>query len=162
MNNSDIKPLTKESQLGKGSKKKRSSYKKLKDKAWSWTSKYIRLRDSDEDGICECISCGKRGFWEKNGFQAGHFIPKSQGNYFYFLWININAQCYNCNYYGSNHTGAIYAENLKKKIGKEKVNELLKLGQQRLEVKNFTEDELICVIEYCKEQIDILLKAKNF
>jgi len=36
-------------------------------------SKYIRLRDSDKNGYCKCVTCPKTGFWTKDGMQAGHF-----------------------------------------------------------------------------------------
>ena len=78
-----------------------------KKKAWTWCSKYIRLRDAIEHqknnpeepfGNVKCCTCGRVTIWNKNT-DAGHFISKSSrgGSGVYFDERNIHAQCKDCN-----------------------------------------------------------------
>lgn len=73
---------------------KKSTYKR---KAWKWFSRYIRARDANDDGYCECISCGDQFYWKSKKANAGHFISKSLGNRLLFDETNVNAQCVKCN-----------------------------------------------------------------
>jgi hypothetical protein len=51
---------------------KKSKLTLAKDKAWSWFSKYIRLKNADEFGWCVCITCGIPKFWKE--IHAGHYV----------------------------------------------------------------------------------------
>lgn len=104
--------------------KTRKKQETLKGTLWKYFKMFIYLRDSDKEGMCVCISCGRIVHYSSKNLHAGHFIPKSAGNYFYFNEDNVHAQCGKCNYYGSQDTGANYRENLIKKIGLEKVEDL--------------------------------------
>ena len=107
--------------------KKKTSYKKT---LWTdYFSPYIRQREADDEGNTKCISCGKTGHWTT--MDAGHFIPKSAGEYFYFNESNVWQQCKKCNLYGSQDTGANYQKNLRKKIGDKKVDVLLDAKNKR-------------------------------
>jgi hypothetical protein len=53
-------------------------------------SEYIRLRDSDENGYCRCISCGKIAHWKD--MDCGHFINRKHMS-LRFNEVNCNAQC---------------------------------------------------------------------
>lgn len=75
-------------------KGKKSTYK---NKAWKWFSRYIRARDANDDGYCECISCADQFYWKSKKANAGHFISKSLGNRLLFDETNVNAQCVKCN-----------------------------------------------------------------
>jgi hypothetical protein len=78
-----------------------------------WFSKYIRIRDADNNGYIRCISCGKIVHW-KNA-DAGHFI-KRQHIALRFNEQNVNAQCKLCNCFEQgNDIG--YAKGLDKKYG---------------------------------------------
>lgn len=67
---------------------------KLKNKLLTILQKYARLRDSDEYGYGNCISCGKREHYKQaNG---GHFISRAKNQTAFCLW-NINFQCVHCN-----------------------------------------------------------------
>lgn len=57
---------------------------------WKWFSLFIRLRDSDYNGMCVCITCGKI-FHYKSG-DAGHFISRNHKSTKYDE-KNVNAQC---------------------------------------------------------------------
>jgi Bacteriophage Lambda NinG protein len=56
--------------------------------------KLRRMEESNSDGICRCISCGKRDHWKK--MQGGHFIG---GRSMSVLLVedNIWPQCVSCN-----------------------------------------------------------------
>jgi hypothetical protein len=57
-------------------------------------SLYIRIRDSDENGLCKCITCSHTGNYKT--FDAGHYIHRSDLN---TRWHpkNVFAQCKKCN-----------------------------------------------------------------
>lgn len=60
----------------------------------NWFSKYIRLRDTDEDGIGRCCTCGRiKPFYH---LDAGHFVSRDKKNT-RFDERNVHAQCHHCN-----------------------------------------------------------------
>tara|TARA_R100001510_G_C7638664_1_gene196484 strand:- start:178 stop:579 length:402 start_codon:yes stop_codon:yes gene_type:complete len=61
-------------------------------------SQYIRLKNADQDGYCTCVTCGKKGFWEKDNIHAGHFISRK---HYATRWNekNVHPQCSYCNTY---------------------------------------------------------------
>ena len=68
--------------------------KKYEVNLWKWFSLFIRLRDSNQYGICKCITCG-----EENPFRmmdAGHFITRNNKSTKYDE-KNVHAQCRACN-----------------------------------------------------------------
>jgi len=70
--------------------KKELDLKGLKAKLDRVFSKYIRMRDSDEDGIVKCITCGK---WVAYiDADAGHFISRKNLSTRY-MEQNCHAQC---------------------------------------------------------------------
>jgi Bacteriophage Lambda NinG protein len=75
-------------------KKKKITLTAAKKKAWSAMSKYIRVKYS-HNGFCSCVTCGWTG--EIASMQAGHWIPKAQGNAIFFEETNVHPQCYRCN-----------------------------------------------------------------
>ena len=68
--------------------------KKLKTKAWSLFSQYIRRKYSDKLGNCECFTCGIVKPWKE--MQCGHGIS-GRGNFVLFLEEVCRPQCYGCN-----------------------------------------------------------------
>ena len=129
----------------------KKTLKGTKARLWKLVSKYIRLRDADWRGDCQCISCGKIYQWDE--MDAGHWIPKSRGNSMYFEEDNIHAQCRVCNRFGSHDTGYKFGKNLEKKIGKERMEELDKL--QHTTVK-YTIRDYEAMIEEYKTRIKLL------
>ena len=77
---------------------KKEGISKLKAKLDKVFSQYIRLRDTDDQGWGNCVTCGKALFW-KNG-DAGHFISRTYLNT-RFEPLNVNLQCKGCNGYRS-------------------------------------------------------------
>jgi len=56
-------------------------------------SRYIRIRESNKNGMCECYTCGKIDHWKY--LQCGHYIKRSET---LLRWVSRNArpQCINC------------------------------------------------------------------
>jgi len=132
---------------------------KAKETLWVYVSEFIRMRDSDKDGYCHCISCGVRRHY-KDFMDAGHFIPKSTGEYFYFNEDNIHAQCRDCNGFKGGKR-VEYRKELIKKIGKDKVEELEKLEKERPYLKHTLEDYEKMKIKYRKKIKNEKLKLTN-
>jgi len=105
-------------------KKKKSEYKKAKDKAWSAFSKYIRTKYS-KDGQCVCITCGtQRGIKEMH---AGHGIG-GRGMGILFEEKVVRPQCPRCNMpppYGKGGNYNIYVPWLIDQYGRDGYDELL-------------------------------------
>jgi len=57
-------------------------------------SRYIRIRESNNKGIAECYTCGKKDHWKY--LQCGHYIKRSDT---LLRWDSRNGkpQCPNCN-----------------------------------------------------------------
>lgn len=57
-------------------------------------SEYIRLRDSDNNGTCKCITCGDFKHWQQ--MDCGHFVTRDN---MATRWEEENcaAQCQSCN-----------------------------------------------------------------
>ena len=74
-------------------KKSRKSIVKRLDTVFSL---YIRLKDSDENGFCKCISCQKIQHYKD--VDAGHFISRRHMSTRYDV-NNVFPQCRYCNRY---------------------------------------------------------------
>ena len=77
---------------------KSKNLSKAKKTADRWFSKYIRLRDSDSNGFCRCVTCDKAKHWKE--MDAGHFQSR---RYLATRYDEHNcaAQCQNCNQWNS-------------------------------------------------------------
>ena len=85
-------------------------------------SEYIRRRDSDENGIGRCISCGKIVHWKEA--DAGHFVNRSHMSLRYDE-KNVNLQCRACNRFDEGNAIG-YSHGLIEKYG-DSVIEYLKI-----------------------------------
>jgi hypothetical protein len=70
---------------------------KAREKAWRMFSVYIKLRDANENGVCECCTCGRRLDWDSKDCHAGHFIP-GRSNAVLLDPAIVHAQCSSCNF----------------------------------------------------------------
>lgn len=79
--------------------KKKDSITNIKKRLWETVSLYIRLRDSDDDNFCKCITCPesteKRHY--KDSIQAWHYVPSWSSSFHRYNEKNIHSQCYWCN-----------------------------------------------------------------
>lgn len=93
----------KETQIPKPGKKRKKrpaakkTIKHLDDKLWKLFSKFIRMRDANDNGIVLCITCGTPRFWKN--CDAGHFIGRQHKRVKFHEW-NVNGQCKPCNGWG--------------------------------------------------------------
>ena len=109
-------------------------------------SQYIRLRYAKNE-IAECVTCGKKDHWKK--LQNGHFM--SRANYS-TRWDedNCQVQCMGCNVFKS---GEQYKYSLY--LGNKLAEELYLKSKQIIK---FADVELIDMIDYYKQQVNILHK----
>ena len=119
----------------------------LKSNLWKVFSLYIRLRDADQWGYCECITCGKRHHYKD--IDAGHFIPKSRGLSIYFMEENVNAQCRYCNSFlhGNQY---LYSKAVDAKYGNGTSDRIYKKSRK---FKQYTTQEYQKLIDNYKNQI---------
>jgi len=101
-------------------------------------SQYIRLRDSDKNGICKCITCGGYHHWKQ--LDNGHFV-KRQHLSLRFNEINCNAQCRKCNWLGQGED-VKYQAALQKKYGDDIIDKLLAAKNQAAKFSQFEIDAL--------------------
>jgi len=137
------------------------SKKTIKNKLWKIFSEYIRLRDAEWNGYASCISCGKVLFWKD--LDAGHFISKNSGDYFYFLEENVNAQCNYCNRFL--HGNLLnYRRGLINKIGQDEVDKLEYQSQLgvRLELNKQCNLDYEDLIRVYKDKLAELKKNKSY
>jgi uncharacterized C2H2 Zn-finger protein len=108
-------------------------------------SKYIRLRDADDNGYCRCISCGKVFHW-KDG-DAGHYINRKHMS---VRWdeMNVHAQCRACNRFDEGN-GPGYTQGLMKKYGPEVLDLLL---YKKFQTSKLTDFEVECLIKHYNEK----------
>lgn len=101
-------------------KKRQTSQAILVKKLDKVFSQYIRLRDSDTNGYCRCISCGKIHYWKE--IQNGHYMSRRYLST-RFDEMNCNAQCVACNIFNQGNI-QMYRQNLIKKISEKNVDYL--------------------------------------
>jgi hypothetical protein len=118
----------------------------LKKDADKWFSKYIRLRDSDTNGMGNCITCNRPYHWKQA--QAGHFVSR-RVNSLRYDERNVHLQCYACNVmeHGSQYE---YARQVDLRYGDGVAAEL---HARRFETHKFTTGELQKIIDESKEYV---------
>lgn len=131
---------------GKPEKAKKQSVSQLKKKADKYYSQYVRMRDSDENGVAECITCGVKKHYKQ--MQAGHFVSRKV-SLLRFLDENVNAQCVGCNMFKAGEQYQ-YSKAVDLKYGDGTAEELF---SQRFTTHKFTNEELESIIKEAKEQI---------
>jgi hypothetical protein len=117
----------------------------LKAKLDKIFSTFIRMRDA-KDGICICISCGKRHSWKL--MDAGHFVNRRYMALRYSE-TNCNAQCRSCNRFDEGNPVG-YMEGLKAKYGEDIIDRLM--IAKKTSVKH-TKFEFETMIGYYKRKV---------
>lgn len=72
--------------------------KTLRAKALETLQKLARIAAADDNGNCQCVSCGEWHHWKE--MDGGHFIPKGHSSYWALQKENVHPQCKACNNYG--------------------------------------------------------------
>ena len=109
-------------------------------------SQFIRLRFAVNE-IAECVTCGKKDHWKK--LQNGHFMSRSN---YSTRWneYNCQVQCVGCNVYRSGEQYK-YSQYLGNKLAEE-------LYIKSKEIVKFADVELIDMIDYYKEKVNMFQK----
>ena len=138
--------------------KKKPTVSSLKKKAWKLCSEYIRRRDSDSNGMCRCITCGKTAHWKE--MQAGHFVS-GRTNGILFDDRGIYAQCMACNVFGQGKP-LEYMIALERMLGREEASKLRdELLWFKKRVLQFRCSDLEMIIDDYKQRIKQLIKEKG-
>lgn len=136
-------------------KQKKKSIKTLKNKLWMVFSKYIRLRDSDEDGYCKCFTSGERMWWRDA--QAGHFQSR-RFNSTFIHEKNSHAQSpYDNIFLAGNQY--IYGKRLDEVYGEGTADELIALSRQTFKM---TIPWLEEQYQHYSKEVERLLLTKKF
>ena len=121
---------------------------------WDIFSKFIRLRDSDDNGYCSCISCGKTEPWKYQ--EAGHYTSRTNAM-LKFDEINVNSQCVMCNRYKNGNPEG-YKKGLIVKYGEDVLRVLeIRKGFYRL-----SHSEIDEKINYYKKRVKEMKLDKGF
>jgi len=76
----------------------------LRAKALKTLQKLARISAADDNGYCQCVSCGKLDHYKN--MDGGHFIPKGSSSRWALEEQNVHAQCKGCNGFGMKHGSA--------------------------------------------------------
>lgn len=71
------------------------------EKAAKLLQRYVRLKSSDDNGYCHCVTCGKLDHY--TAMQGGHFYSRRH-TVFKLFEENIHVQCPACNQWGMKTT----------------------------------------------------------
>lgn len=131
-------------------KSKASPIKKLKDKAWSLCSTYIRLLYSDVQGFVQCYTCGCTKPYKQ--MQAGHGFP-GRGKAVLFMEDVIKPQCMGCNIFQGGKLD-VFTYKLRKEYGVKKFDILYHLAHSN--AGQWKTWELEEIIEMYKQKLEVL------
>ena len=139
-------------------------YEKMKSQnlhlnAKKWFNRFIRLRDTDENGFGVCISTGQRLKFGTESAQAGHFFSGGRYKSLEFNEDNVHLQRKSDNYFG--HDFAAYAVNLKEKIGADRYEAICDIAANEKR-HGFKQDRfmMIEIIETYKQKCKEIEKTK--
>lgn len=82
-------------------KRKKATVAQEVEKAAKLLQRYVRLKASDDNGYCQCVTCGKVDHYK--AMQGGHFYSRRH-TVFKLIEENIHPQCPACNVYGMKTT----------------------------------------------------------
>jgi hypothetical protein len=134
--------------------KKRLSISQLTKKLDTYFSLYVRLVNSNKNAMVQCFTCDNVHHYK--GIQNGHF----QSRRFMstrFSEDNCKPQCYACNV-GMSGMQYEFGKRLDAKHGDGKADSIVKLSK---EVKKFTTEEMLELIDYYKNKVEQLKKQKD-
>ena len=81
--------------------RKKSTVAQEVEKAAKLLQRYVRLKASDDDGYCHCVTCGKVDHYTAQ--QGGHFYSRRH-IVFKLFEENVHVQCPACNQWGMKTT----------------------------------------------------------
>jgi hypothetical protein len=122
---------------------------------WGWFSKYIRLRESDDNGYVKCFTCPKIDFYKKMDCGHGHGCQHKGTKY---NEKNNQPQCTNCNSFNEGRKD-IYKANVDKKYGPGTWDMLEILS--RVRAPKLGDVEIKALSTYYRNKVKQLLKQKG-
>lgn len=123
-------------------------------KLWKVFSEFIRLRDSDEQGLCKCFTCGLIRPWKL--MDCGHGIGR-QHKSTKFNELNNHAQCKRCNGFEGGMRER-YKEEVDKRYGEGTWNKLEIASRQTCKRGKV---EIEIMTEYYKKEVKRLKETKK-
>ena len=98
---------------------------KLKKEALELIQQLVRLKASDDNGYCKCVTCDTVSQWNK-GMQGGHFISRGKTKWC-LVEENIHPQCAACNGFGMkfHNKEAVYTIYMQEMYGVDFVQHML-------------------------------------
>lgn len=99
--------------------------KTLRTKCLDAIQLLARIEAADDNGYCECVSCGAVDKY--TSMDGGHFIPKGSSSYWALEKENVHPQCKSCNGFGMKFGSAAqrYTVWMQEYYGKDFVDEML-------------------------------------
>lgn len=122
----------------------------LNKKLWRIFSKYVRISESDGNGLSTCFSCDSVQPWID--MDAGHYIPKSISLALRFDERNVHAQCTACNRFRHGNLTQ-YALNLKKVYGPDILEELDNFRRDHQNLR-YSKSDYLDLIEKYQRKLD--------
>ncbi len=97
-----------------------------------------RLEEADDNGFCECVTCGDVRHYTT--IHGGHFLPKGKSSFYSLDPDNVWPQCPACNLYGMRHGSAaqVYTMFMIRNFGKDHVDRML--ANQSKPIKLYAKD----------------------
>ena len=110
----------------------------------------VRLKASDDNGYCQCVTCGKIDHYK--AMQGGHFIPRGR-TVFKLYEPNIQVQCPSCNLWGMKQAHYVlrYRQWMVDYYGERRVKAMERLAWRSSP--KFDREEVIQFARELKEQI---------
>jgi len=135
-------------------RKKSVSLSDLEKKLDKVFSQYIRLKDADQGGTVECVTCNQLFFWKDT--DCGHFIKRQHRS---VRWDerNVGVQCTRCNHYMGGRQDD-FSKYIIKTYGYSVYDELMRLKYQTMK---FSRLDILEKIDEYKEKLETLNVGRN-
>ena len=132
-----------------GTRKKRTIAQEV-DMAAKLLQRYVRLKASDDNGYCQCVTCGKIDHYKN--MQGGHFMPRGR-TVFKLFEENIHVQCPACNLWGMKQAHYVlrYRQWMVDTYGENRIRAMERLAWRASP--KFDREEVIQFARDLKEQI---------
>lgn len=131
-------------------KRKKSTVAQEVEKAAKLLQRLVRLKASDDNGYCQCVTCGKIDHYKN--MQGGHFMPRGR-TIFKLFEENIHPQCPSCNCWGMKQAHYVlrYRQYMADTYGEIRVKAMERLAWRGSP--KFNRDEVIAFQRDLKERI---------
>lgn len=133
--------------------KKQAAYDEIV--LWPIFSKYIRLRDSDKNGILKCFTCGRVKDWKQA--DCGHGVPR-QHKATKYNEKNNHGQCKACNGFQGGMREE-YKKEMDRRYGAGTWDQMIMASRQTSKAGKFEYDTMAA---YYTKEVERLLSEKTF